>query len=144
MKKWLIAIMMVIACYATVGNADVKQKKVVTLNFTMTYKQDTIDKPIEHVMKNKYVITNYKWVTVGKFNANDDSETILLLVRMMSHKDNKFKLQFMLIDSSNDHTYVSQPQMHVISGLPAQLKQRDGDRSVQLDVLMNLATQPES
>ncbi len=138
MKKYLVVVMLSLFLMTT-GFAAVKAKSAISLDFTMTYKSDATISSAEHVIKNSVQLSENKWVVAGKLQASKSDDVLLFLVRMLSHKNNKFNLEFMLIDSTSKNTAILMPHVAAMAGLPVQLTQKeDNGKTMQMNVLVNL------
>ena len=139
MKKNLMLMLILNLFLVTTGFAAVKEKPAISLDFTMTYKSDATISSAEHVMKNSVQLSENKWIVAGKLQPKKSDDVLLFLVRMLSHKNNKFNLEFMLIDSTNKNTAILMPRVAAMAGLPVQLTQKeDNGKTMQMNVLVNL------
>ena len=132
MKKYLTMILFIFSIASFNALATAEKTQDTTLDFTLTYK--TPDNS-ERVMKNTSILANKKWVVAGKLVSHNE-DVLLFLVRMLSHKNNKYNLEFMLIDSDHKKTYISMPQVKAMTGLPVKVAQKDGESVVELNVLV--------
>jgi hypothetical protein len=139
MKKNII-ISIFLLLFHTLAFAAVKNNKEMTIDFTLNYKVQASGKVTEHVMKNNMHLIDGQWNIAGKLQSSKDDSILLFLVRLLSQKKNKFTLQFMIIDADNKNTFVMEPKMTLLPGLPAQLKVNGNDRSADLNVLIKLAS----
>jgi hypothetical protein len=121
----------------------VKKVHEIKLDFMLNYKPEA-GGAAEHVMKNSFSMTENHWMVAGKLLTNHDKDTLLVLVRLLSYKNNKFNLQFMLIDSDEKQTYIAEPRMVAMSGLPVQLVKNEKGKSMQLSVLVNIVARQSS
>lgn len=143
MKKIIMMLLCLCIVSSTMSVGAVKKVHEIKLDFMLTYKPDTAS-VTEHVMKNAFSLTENHWMVAGKLNSNLDKDMLLVLVRLTSHKNNKFNLQFMLIDSDNKQTFIAEPRMVAMSGLPVQLLKNENGKSIQLNVLVNIVSKPVS
>src|SRR3990167_2324695 len=132
MKKYLTMLLFIFSIASFNALATAEKTHDTTLDFTLTYK--TPDNS-ERVMKNTSILANKKWVVAGKLVSHNE-DVLLFLVRMLSHKNNKYNLEFMLIDSDHKKTYISMPQVKAMTGLPVKVAQKDGESVVELNVLV--------
>src|SRR3990167_5734643 len=110
MKKNFVLILFLIL-FQTTAFAAVKSKKDVTLDFTLNYRNTMPGKVAQHEMKNAVHIVSDKWHIAGKFISNKNDEVILFLVRLANRKTSKFTIQFMIIESDNKNTFITEPKM---------------------------------
>ncbi len=139
MKKMMILLCLLCASDVSTAFAAEKNVHTATLDFTLNYRTDAAVPRNEHIMKNTVLLEN-KWVVAGKLQSVKDNQSLLFLVRMISHKNNKYNLQFMLVDSDEKHTYITEPRLAAITGLPAKLNQQADGKSFELNALVKLGT----
>jgi hypothetical protein len=144
MKKILLTTLITFLVMANVMAAPVKKNQDVMLDFTLNYKSTLTQPPVEHDMKNSIGLKNGKWVVAGKLQNTKSNDLLLVMVRLMSHKNNKFNLEFMLVDSQNQATFVSEPHIVAIAGLPVQLFQQEDGKNIRITVLVNLSGEHKS
>lgn len=137
MKKNFVLILFLIL-FQTTAFAAVKSKKDITLDFTLNYRNTAAGKASEHTMKDAVHIVSDKWHVAGKFITNKDDEVILFLVRLTNRKTSKFTFQFMIIDSDSKSTFISEPKMTTMAGLPSQMTISGDGRAITLNALVNL------
>ncbi len=138
MRKYGMIFFIILTLHSVIAFAAVKKPQNVALDFTLSYKPQVSTSQTEHVMKNAVQLDNNKWVVAGKMVTNKDNNVLLFLVRMLSHKNNKYKLEFMLIDSGNQTNYITMPRVAAMTGLPVQVAEKEGDTNIQLKVLVNM------
>jgi len=139
MKKFGIMSILFCVLFSISALAAVKKPQNIALDFTLSYKPQASTSLTEHVMKNAVQLADNKWVVAGRMVTNKNNDVLLFLVRMLSHKNNKYKLEFMLIDSGNRSNYITMPRVAAMTGLPVQIAEKEGDSQIQLNVLVNMA-----
>jgi hypothetical protein len=133
MKKYLMIFLILGALLGTACFAVEKQKKNVALEFTLNYKPEE-NQPTEHVMKNTVKLADSKWMVAGKLVKPKEEDVLLFLVRQVSHKNNKYQLEFMIIDARNQVNSIVMPRVTAITGLPVQVVDKTDNHSIQLNV----------
>lgn len=141
MKKYWKIIFLFGVLYSVATFASIKKPQNAALDFTLSYKPQASTSTVEHVMKNEVKLAGDKWVVAGKMVNVKDNNVLLFMVREQSHHNNKYKLEFMLIDSGNHTSYVTMPHVAAMTGLPVKVANQEGDASIQLSVLVNMPTQ---
>jgi len=137
MKKIFVLIcMLCMSCTNAISASD-KKPHAASLDFTLNYRPDSSSPQNEHIMKNSVMLEN-KWVVAGKLQTAHNNQSLLFLVRMLSHKNNKYNLQFMLVDSDDKHTYITEPRLAAITGLPMKMSQQGDGKSIQLNALVKV------
>ncbi len=132
MKKYLILFLVFCTLLSTTVYAETKKSKTAALDFTLSYKPQLTE---EHVMKNVVKLQDSNWQVAGKLVTAGNSDVLLFMVRSVSHHNNKYNLEYMLIDSRNNNTYVSSKRVTAVTGLPMQLSQDN----VKMNLLVNLS-----
>lgn len=135
-KNFLLILCLMI--FQTAVFAAVKHNKDITLDFTLNYKNH--GKVSEHVMKNTVRVAGEKWQMAGKFVANKNDEVIILMVRLIKRTTSKFTFQYMVIDSDNKGTYISEPIVKTMAGLPTQTILSEDGRTITMNSLVNFST----
>jgi len=91
------------------------------------------------VMKNTIHVAGDKWQMAGKFVGSKNDEVIILMVKLIKRTTSKFTFQYMVIDSDNKGTYVSEPIVKTMAGLPTQTVVSESGRTITLNSLVNLS-----
>lgn len=138
MKKNFVLILILMLFQAT-AFAAIKSKKDITLDFTLNYHNTAPGKSAEHVMKDAVHIVSDKWHVAGKFMTNKNDEVILFLVRLANRKTSKFTFQFMIIESDNKNTFITEPKLTTMAGLPSQMTISGEGRTITLNALVKLS-----
>ncbi len=136
MKKNIVAIILLVMLQG-VAFAAVKNTKDISLDFTLNYQINTTEKKAEHVMKNALHLSGSNWNVAGRLQTSNN-DVLLFLVRMASQHNNKFNLQFMVIDADNRHTFVTEPKLTTLAGLPTELVVKGEGRTITLNALVKL------
>ncbi|HTM63654.1 MAG TPA: hypothetical protein VL360_04040 [Gammaproteobacteria bacterium] len=136
MRKNFLLILSLIF-FQTAVFAAVKHNNEMTLDFTLNYQNH--GSIAEHVMKNTIHVAGDKWQMAGKFVGSKNDEVIILMVKLIKRTTSKFTFQYMVIDSDNKGTYVSEPIVKTMAGLPTQTVVSESGRTITLNSLVNLS-----
>lgn len=142
MKKnivWVFLLLML----QSISYAAVKNAKDVSLDFTLNYQINTSEKKAEHVMKNALQLSGNNWNVAGRLQTSNN-DVLLFLVRMASQHNNKFNLQFMVIDADNHHTFITEPKLTTLAGLPTELVVKGEGRTITVNALVKLTPNPRA
>lgn len=138
MKKQLVLIFTVVVMMfgmTAYAKYAAKHAEKVNLEVKVNYKSDTDSHAREHEMKNEIELSVNKWGMIGKIVSEKSDDVLLVLAKLLAHKNNEYTVQFLLIDSTKNNIFVVDPQMKVLAGLPSKMSVKDGTRNLNLDVL---------
>lgn len=138
MRKNLLVVLFFLL-FQTAAFAAAKPAKDITLDFALNYKINKAGKTSQHDMKNVIRVIGSNWNVAGKFQTTNKDEVVLFLVKLVSQRNNKFTFGLMIIDSDSKNTYITEPKITTMAGLPSQMVITGDGRVITLNALVNLA-----